>query len=50
MELTGYHQAKIRQTVSNLLGPDTKVYLALIDSDVTLTDEQERLKWVAFQV
>ena len=97
VELTDYHKAKIRQTVSNLLGPDTKVFLktrdlgpglkevqimvesvrvledkavvkaqvrerlsepmkefttklVLIDPDVTLTEEQKRFKWVAFQV
>ena len=96
-ELTSYHKAKNRQTVSNPLGPDTKLFLktrdlwpgfkevqimaesiqvledkavvkaqvrerlaapmegfttelVLIDPDVTLTEEQKRFKWVAFQV
>ena len=50
MELTSYYKAKNRQTVSNPLGPDTKVFLVLIGPDVTLTEEQKRFKWVAFQV
>ena len=97
MELTDYHKAKIRQTASNLLGSDAKVFLktrdlgpglkevqilveslrvledkaevksqlrerlseplkefttklVLIDPDVTLTEEQKRFKWLAFQV
>jgi hypothetical protein len=31
VELTDYHKAKIRQTVSNLLGPDARVLLKTRD-------------------
>ena len=97
MELTDHHKAKIRQTASNLLGSDAKVFLktrdlgpglkevqimveslrvledkavvkaqlrerlaepmrgfttklVLIDPDVTLTEDQKRFRWLAFQV
>lgn len=40
MELTDYHKAKIRQTVSNLLGPDTKVHLKTRDLGPGLKEVQ----------